>query len=424
MLSSGCESPNTHLPVILNPKDTLRADSMRVRWATQIPFNPSEFTESRLRPAIIDDSLIIFGFSEGFVCLNMNTGAIKWQTQIGLTLGQRISVWAALDMIIENGRIYTLASNDAVRGSKASAVCLSVTDGHLNWRHDIAPEESFAWQFSKYSSSPDAIYYSTQSSHVVALSKSDGSVLWDSPNGAYKPLNFQIYQGEPTYKNGILYVCSSFNTPDGFHNDGGVVALDAKTGNVLWKKMFPHADSSSGYYNPALLNENLIHAPPLPTQDGLILTAGFCITLMDDTGRFVWMKAPNINGNLSIYDWQPFLQNGKLYGYNNGNGNYFTFCMDPHTGSMSWIQIALSPPDGATEIFNSPGIDSISTYIISDAFQIFGQSLADGHRDLFVDPRYYSKGDYVPGGEILVRGNRLYYQTRDTQDYIICLERP
>jgi outer membrane protein assembly factor BamB len=230
-------------------------------------------------------------------------------------------------MIVEQGKLFALAGNDAVNGARASAVCLSITDGSLIWRHDIVAGESFAWRFSRYSQSSNAIYYATQSSHVVALSKVDGSVVWDSPNAAYNPpVNIGVWQGSPTYRNGIIYVGAGINpvTP-GMQVDGSVVALDASNGNLLWSKILPRPNSSTGYVNWQTLNDNVLQAQLVPTLDGLIVEPGSCVALMDSSGNLIWEKAPTVNGGLNNYDWPPLLRNGMIYGVNSGNGNYFCY---------------------------------------------------------------------------------------------------
>jgi outer membrane protein assembly factor BamB len=368
---------------------------------------------------VIGDSLIIFGFGDGFVCLNTGTGIIKWKTPLGLTPGNYSESWFATDMIVENGRIYTVAGDEANPGAKASVVCLSVSDGSLIWRHDLALNDRFAWKWSKFSESSTAIFYATQSSHVVALSKTDGSVLWDSPNGSVKPLQVPIYQRSTSYRNGVVYVGSGFVDSSGDANDGGITAIDALTGNVLWQKIIPLAGNSSGYYNPSLLTDTRVSTSPLPTTDGIIITAGYCVGLMDSTGNIVWMKAPSVNGSLSIYDWQPFLCNGELYGFNNGGGSFFAFSMAEHSGFVGWI----SSPEQATEGTTSPFLDTTTgtLYEQSDAEELFGYNLTTGKRTFFAPLGYYiDLNTDAALSSYLVQGDRVYFLS---EQYIICLSR-
>jgi outer membrane protein assembly factor BamB len=284
----------------------------------------------------------------------------------------------------------------------------------------LAQNDFFPYFWSKYGASATSIFYSTKAGHVVALSKEDGSVLWDSPNGSttIPPL----HQSHPAYRNGVVYVGSALGvTLNGIYRQGVVTALDANTGNVLWAKTLPGPDSTIvGYSDWKLLNDNEIETPPVPTSDGIIIEPAFCVALMDSTGRLLWRSAPTVNGGFSPYNWPPVILNdNNMYGLNNGNGYFYTFYMDSHAGTIHWVNNA--SPFSATENFQTPVIDSNNFYSLSDAGELFGQSLTDGSRTLYTPLLYYT--DYntdPPLNQFLVYGNRVYYQTYNE---IICLTR-
>jgi outer membrane protein assembly factor BamB len=418
MLSAlfGCRQPDTVPP----PGTGTPFDTLNFEWHVKKPWSVGQSSISELRPTIFNDSQIIFGFGEGFVCLNANTGATIWQDSIGINPGAYPKSWFALDMIIENGKIYTLAGNDAIRGSKASAVCLSVANGSLIWHHDLAQNDYFAWQWNKYSASPNAIYYATQAGHVVALSKADGSVLWDSPNGSDSiPA---LLQSSPIYRNGVVYVCSALGvTLNGIYRQGVVMALDANTGNVLWNKIIPGPDSTIiGYSNWKLLNNNQMQAPAVPVPSGIIIEPGYCVALMDTTGHLLWRSAPSINGGVSPYIWQPFLFNGSLYGYNSGNPNFFAYDINVGTGAVNWVQSASQN----SCVFYPPCIDSSgSLYEVTDdlSSSLWGQYLINGSKFLYTPLVWYmNSSDDAFASEYLVQGKRVYFQT---QNEIICIAR-
>jgi outer membrane protein assembly factor BamB len=140
---------------------------------------------------------------------------------------------------------------------------------------------------------------------------------------------------------------------------------------------------------------------------------------MDSTGHIVWTRVPNVDGGISIYNTQSFLIDGKLYGFNNGNGAYFTFEMDAHSGNILWVK---NPAADilATANLKSPFIDSNQIYIFSDAFELFGQSLVDGSLSLFTPLLWYTSNIDIPLDPYIVRGRRVYYQT---ENEIMCIER-
>lgn len=422
-LTIGCRPPNGPVPVTGNgpPFDTLN-----FVWHVKTPWNFNQGGNSNLRPLMPSDSAVIFGFGEGFICLNTNTGATIWQNEIGINPSGYPKGWEAMDMLLENGRIYTLAGDIAIRGAKASVVCLSATSGQLIWRHDLIQDDNnplngyFSFYWSKYASSPTAIFYSTQSGHVVALSKTDGSVLWDSPNGCpAKPFDMS----EPCYRNGVVYAgsCPEWqNITNGVYRDGVVVAFDANTGKVIWTKTIPPPDSLIiGYSNWKLLNDNEILVAPLPTDMGIIICPGFCVALMDSSGNLAWRSSPNVNGGLSPYIWQPFFENGQIYGYNTGNGDFFAFDLDAAKGIVNWVRSASQ----RTSTIHTPEIDSAGLYEVTDDVisPLWGQSRLDGSTFLYTPLFWYMNySDDAFNGDYLVQDKRVYYQTYDE---IICLER-
>ncbi|MGH2638389.1 MAG: PQQ-binding-like beta-propeller repeat protein, partial [Rhabdochlamydiaceae bacterium] len=341
---------------------------------------------------------------------------------IGLNPGGYPIDWRSLDMVIEDGRIYALAGSDAGTLAKASALCVSLSDGDIIWRHDLAQGDSFSFFWSKYAASTDAIFYSTQAGHVVALSKADGSTLWDSPNGSISiPA---LYQSQPCYRNGVVYVgsCPRGKATIDMYRDGVIVALDAKTGSKLWAKILPPPDSSIiGYASWKLLNNNQIEASPIPTVDGIIIEPGYCVALMDSTGQILWRSAPNINGGLSPYIWQPFLFNGQLYSYNTGNGSFFAYDIDANTGAIKWVRSTKQPNNSTT--INPPMIDSDGLYEVTDDAEssLWGQSLSTGSTFLYTPLMWYNNSSNDAfDNEYLVSNKRIYYQT---QNEMICIER-
>ena len=420
LMATGCWSPDAVILPSGNGSG-LPFDTLNFVWHIPKPWNAGQFSSSNLRPLFLNDSLMLWGFGEGFVCINANTGIINWKNDIGLNPSGYPSNWEACDFVLENGKIYTIAGNDASQAFKASVVCLSAVDGSLIWRHDLASQQQFAWYWSKYGASPNAIFYSTQSGHVVALSKADGSVLWDSPNGSTTIPAFD--QAQPCYRNGVVYVGSGQAvTTDGLYIDGVMIALDANTGSVLWTKIIPGPDSNIiGYSNWKLLTDNEIKLQPIPTADGLIIATGNSVALMDSTGNLVWRSSPNVNGGNYVYSVPLQLCKGNVYGSNFANTSFFTFSLDALSGKINWVvSPSIFSASASTTLFI---IDSSGLYEVSDDGEqsLWGQSLTDGSRFLYTPLFWYENysGDTF-AKEFLVHNKRVYYQT---QDEIICIAR-
>ena len=80
--------------------------------------------------------------------------------------------------------------------------------------------------------------FSRQSStnFVYGLNQADGGVLWkyDTTGGGVPP--GQTSNFPPTYANGMVFVPTGIVGPDRTSLENYVLALDAKTGKVLWKE--------------------------------------------------------------------------------------------------------------------------------------------------------------------------------------------
>jgi hypothetical protein len=420
LLFVGCNPLIEPAPIPFNPGI---GDTLRVIWRVPKPFSKSLIdATSNLTPYRLDDSSLIMGFGDGFVCVNKNTGGFRWNTPLHLYDGIHSKSWGAGDMVVENERLYTIAGSDAIRGSHACAVCISTIDGHLIWRYDLAQNDYFNPGWSKYSHSPTAIFVNTAATHrVIALSKSDGSVLWDSVNADLvasadlSGVTGPSIMSQPSYRNGIVYFgCRLSHATNPW--SGVLDAMDAKTGKLIWRKVIPALDSSIGYPRWNIEDVSPIAAAPVPTARGIVIEPGFCVALFDSVGNMLWRKAPYVQ-YVTVLRWRPTLYNGTLYGYNAGGGDAFSFAIDPESGSVLWAKKLYTQLSPTVQIY-TPVIDGNFTYEISDAEWLICQSLATGERTWASNLAFYF-GDDGPIGNFYVEGNRIYFETFFE---IVCLE--
>ena len=80
------------------------------------------------------------------------------------------------------------------------------------------------------------LFAQSSTNFVYGLNQADGGVLWkyDTTGGGVPP--GQTSNFPPTYANGMVFVPTGIVGPDRTSLENYVLALDAKTGKVLWKE--------------------------------------------------------------------------------------------------------------------------------------------------------------------------------------------
>ena len=134
--------------------------------------------------------------------------------------------------VVVDGTMYVTA------GSHIYA--LNAKTGDVIWAHktDVAPSV----QFKGVTLGDGLLFYGTADAHIIALNQKTGEQVWtheigdelpiraDSPAAALT-LTGQYVSGAPTYAQGL--VITGLSNGD-FGVRGRVVALDSKTGNLVW----------------------------------------------------------------------------------------------------------------------------------------------------------------------------------------------
>ena len=165
---------------------------------------------------------------------------------------------------------------------------------------------------------------STTSGHgaVYAINAQTGAFIWKFMPG--------LLLGAPALANGLVYV-----------NNGGVTALDANTGAVVWQA------SDSGGISVTVAN-NVVYADSFesPGVDAL----------NGSTGKFIWRHA--LNAYLTS---PPAVANGAVYAVAKDGGVY---ALDVNTGVTLWSrQLGISPTPQAT-IYSTTGGLSVGNGVV------------------------------------------------------------
>jgi len=193
------------------------------------------------------------------------------------------------------------------------AYALDARSGCMRWRFDGATART-AVSIGRSSASPSgyAAYFGDNSNTVYALDAADGTLIWKQKVETHR---LAILSGSPALDHGRLYVplssyeeltasvpiypCCSFR--------GGVVALDAASGKVLWKT-------------------NTISAAPAPSHKN---SAG--TQMYGPAGAAIW-GAPTIDARRGLL----YVATGDSYTDVAEDGSDSVMAMDLKTGQVRW----------------------------------------------------------------------------------------
>ena len=200
-----------------------------------------------------------------------------------------------------------------------SVVALDLATGKLRWyqqvtQHDIFDRDQVHAMIARLKDGSDVVISSGKSGVVLGVDPDDGSVLWRTPVGQHQNDDLTALTGPttvapgtyggvltpPATADGVVYLPvidspvtlepnkTAYFGADVTKGDGEVVALDAGTGAVKWKRTIPGQPLGG----TTVVNDLVFTA----TLGGTVLA------LDRDTGRIVWKyeTGSGINGWMSV----------------------------------------------------------------------------------------------------------------------------
>jgi outer membrane protein assembly factor BamB len=278
---------------------------------------------------------------------------VQWRARVGV---------GTSSVVVAAGRLYTQGH---VSGAERTC-CLDAATGSLIWEfhHPVALDPNLFEGGSRSTPtiSGDAVYVLSHEGHVHCLDASSGAVRWQ--RHLIKDLAGRKpewgFSGAPLVSKGRVYL-------DCGGGGGSTVCLDARTGDVLWKK----GSDAAGYAAPLLLNAAgrpalvLLKASALiglhpedgremwrypwrtsydvnaatPLQigpDRFLISSGYnagaALVAVDDSGaREVWR-----NKNLRAHINSPVEWGGAVFGIDGNTGGGNLVCLDAATGERRW----------------------------------------------------------------------------------------
>jgi outer membrane protein assembly factor BamB len=362
---------------------------------------------------------------EGLKVPSTPSAPVQWRAQVGV---------GTSSVVVAGGKLYTQGH---ATGNERTC-CLDAATGSLIWEfhHPVSLDPNLFEGGSRSTPtiSGDAVYVLSHEGHVHCLDASNGAVRWqrhltkDLP-GRKPEWGFS---GAPLVSKGRVYLDCGGST-------GSTVCLDAKTGDVLWKK----GSDAAGYAAPLLLNVAgsptlvLLKASALiglnpedgrelwrspwrtsydvnaatPLQvgpDRLLISSGYnagaaLVAVGNSGAREVWR-----NKNLRSHINSPVEWGGAVFGIDGNTGGGNLVCLDAATGERRWEEKsvkggALVVAGGALIIVTEKGDLVVAEANPKGYSQMFRQTV--------LSQRTWAQP--------VLSGRRIY--VRDNQGNLVCL---
>ncbi|MGR3659688.1 MAG: outer membrane protein assembly factor BamB family protein [Paracoccaceae bacterium] len=288
------------------------------------------------------------------------TPRLIWATKIGEGNDRKHRISA--DPVAAAGRIFTLDSR--------ATVAATSTSGALVWTRDLTPadEKSDDASGGGLAVVSGVVYVTTGFGDLVALDAATGNIIWKQSLAA-------AATGAPTVSNGVLYLVT---------RDARAWAINTKDGRIRWQ--LQNAPSVTGVVGGAA-----------PAVDGKIVVFPFGsvqLTAAFRSGGFqLWTSSAagarlgRVYANITDITGDPVLRGGKVYV---GNPSGRTVALDSGTGERIWTAGvgAVSPV----------WVDGGSVFLVSDRSEIVRLNAATGAQTWAV-----SLPDFVPTRKVKKR---------------------
>ncbi len=260
------------------------------------------------------------GGDEVVWALDEKDGSEKWVAKIGPAshdIGSPGSEGPRCTPTVDGDLLYAL-------GTQGDLVCLKTADGSEVWRKNF--KKDFGGHFMArwaYCESPlvdgDKLVCTPggKDNTVVALNKKTGELVWKAsvPDGNGAGYASPIAIDAAGHKQYVHFL------------EGGLVGIDAETGKVLWRSA-KGANRVANCATPIFSDDSVFAASAYGGGGALVK-----LTKDDDgvkaTEVYATPKMQNHHGGV-------ILSNGYLFGANGGNEGGWLICLDFKTGAVQW----------------------------------------------------------------------------------------
>ncbi|HEX3315219.1 MAG TPA: PQQ-binding-like beta-propeller repeat protein [Gemmataceae bacterium] len=271
------------------------------------------------------------------VCLDRDTGKVLWSTKAGDTRGGN---GPRSTPTVDGDRVYGVTN-------AGQLACLDAEKGTIVWSKDyvkdFAGRSMASWHFcesplidgEKLICTPGGL-----EAGLIALDKKTGEVLWKSP---------------VEDKGGAGYASIMPSDGGGVHQyvtfmsqDKGLVGVDAKTGKLLWN--YRRVANGTGNISTVIVKGDLIFA-----STGYGTGSALLKLLPDGAGGVKIQEKYFLGGNkLQNHHGQLVRIGDYIYG-GHGHGDGQPFCLHMESGKFAWGPERNHPGSGSAAVIAAGG---------------------------------------------------------------------
>jgi outer membrane protein assembly factor BamB len=330
-----------------------------------------------------------FGKECHLVCLDRNGGKVLWSTQIGTT---RSGDGPRSTPTVDGDRVYGLTN-------AGQLACLSVDKGDVLWKKDytadFAGKSMAAWHFcesvlidgDKLICTPGA-----EQAGMVALDKKTGEVIWKS---AIPASNGAGYASIMPSDGGGVHQYVTFMA-----NGKGLVGVDAKTGKLLW--FYKKVANGTGNIPTPIIKGDLVFA-----TSGYGTGAALLKLVPDGKGGITYEEKYFLPGKtLQNHHGQVMLVGDYIYG-GHGHNDGQPFCLHMESGKFAWGPQREHPGSGSAAVTvadnhvyfrwqdNTMGLVEASPggYVLKSSFQLPPGIGTGWQQPVVLDGKMYIRGN-------------------------------
>lgn len=375
---------------------------------------------------IIDDNLIV-GKDDLIEMYNKYSGKLLWSIKLKY-YGQLepIRYGHLNEFIIDQNKLFFI--------ERQFVYCIDISCGEIIWTtNDFGADFNMALTHTIDCHSQNAIFIGeratgTPNQKIIAISKSDGSILWDSKS----PL---IGNVKPGFEGGNLIESPSYSLESNTVYvgtkigccEGSLIALDAETGKKKWETRFEipgKSASNCDVFFPA----SYANFAPNVVSDGIIIRSGTFCTKLDFDGNILWQTLEHHNCDYGDTSNDGLIFNNYYYNYAQGSNRSIVYKINTQSGQLIWSNY-LDNGDNDYNTISVYGHKVIENklYKLADNGWLFGTNIETGNHDVlvhlnaqeYIDPE---TGEVIKSGchgGFAVEGDRIYYLGND---YLFCGE--